>query len=70
MAKDKHRVILDEDAGTLIHKPSGNEYPFIAAAGVYFFAMKVPRSYIYPSPSVPQGTSLRPEGFGRHGAAA
>ena len=65
LAKEKHRIILDEDAGLLIHKPTGIKYPFVAAAGVYFILMRVPRSYMQPT------NDSKPKGcFQRHGVHA
>ena len=33
IAREKHRIILEDDDGTIIHKPSGDMYHFIAALG-------------------------------------
>ena len=63
MAKQKNRIILDEDFGTIVDKQTSEEYPFVAASGVYFILMRVPRSYL-------ERKSKEREGFGRHGASA
>lgn len=44
VARDNHRVILDDDAGVIIHKPSGARFPFVVRNGVYFMQMKVPKA--------------------------
>ena len=43
VAREKHRIILEDDHGTIIHKPSGDLNHFIAALWVYFIEIKVTR---------------------------
>ena len=43
VAKDNHRVILAEDAGVIVRKPSGAESPFVVRNGVYFMQLRVPK---------------------------
>ena len=62
VAKDNHRVILDEDAGVIIHKPSGAEFPFVVRNGVYFMKLKVPKRL-----TEPEGNQMHAH---RHDAAA
>ena len=55
IAKDKHRVVFEDDGGHVLHEPSGYRIDFIIPSGVYFIKMLVPRSMV-------KGTT-----FGRHG---
>ena len=63
VAKDKHRVIFDEDEGVIVHKPTGKEIPFIMRNGVYFIKMRVPRALVQPNEGQPN------QSFGRRGMA-
>ena len=63
VARDKHRVILGEDKGVIVHKPSGAEFPFIVRNGVYFLKLRVPKKLLEKEGN--EG----PTSFHRHGAA-
>ena len=62
IAREKHRITLEDDHGTILHKPTGEIYTFIAAMGVYCIEILVPRTYVNPDDPIIQG-------FARHGAA-
>ena len=66
VARDNHRVILDDDAGVIIHKPTGAEFPFVVRHGVYLMTLRVPKALVTPDqiPPVPEAD------FGRQGRAA
>ena len=49
VARDKHRIIVDEDEGVIIHKPTGARIPFIMRNGVYFINMRVPKALARPA---------------------
>ena len=57
VAQKDHRVWFEHDRGAVVHKPTGQEMPFIARSGVYFIQMRVPRALV------------RPQGFQRPGSA-
>ena len=44
----QNRVILDEDSGVIIHKPSGQIYNIVAALRVYFIEIRAPRKFVEP----------------------
>ena len=62
VAREQHRITLEDDHGTILHKPSGDLYRFVAAMGVYFIEISVPKEYVNPP-------DARSRGFARHGAA-
>ena len=62
IAREKHRITLEDDHGAILHKPAGDTYNFIAAMGVYVIEILVPRHYVEPK--------HKPlAGFARHGVA-
>ena len=50
VARDKHRVVFEDDGGHVVHKPTGSRFDFIISSGVCFIKMRVPRSVIEDTP--------------------
>ena len=48
VAREQHRIILEDDHGTIIHKPSGEQDPLLVRNGVYFMKMIVKHNLLRP----------------------
>ena len=46
VAREKHRVVFEDDGGNVLHKPTGQRFDFIISSGVYFIKMKVHKSLL------------------------